>query len=499
MAAGVRGHGRRAVTLAIVAARLFGRALVLLGVGVALPARADPYHYQGIPLGQRALGFGGAFTGLAADPSGAYYNPAGLVWTGDSALSASLTLNAFDRQTIEDGYRTATGSTDLRHHSQPSLPSSVAFLKRLGKRGKDRERMHAIGISTFVVESRTLGFDVEIQEEPGADIATLSVDRSSRTAWQGLSYAFRATSRVSFGLSGFLSLTRNQYREELIVSTLGAPVGDGSYQTEAAYWSGHRTEANVKNLVTRFGVLWQAHEQLRLGLMVQPPCLHVRGQSMVRERHLDSDVEGGTGTFFNATQKDLPAHYPMPWELRVGGSYRPYPWLTLNLDASVYGPNGSPDHPVIAIGERQTDPETGAVPGVGRFELDRWYRKTSGNVALGSEFLIKNLVALRAGFFTSLSAAPDVPRESDTYYYPDINRFGGALSVGVNAAGYDLSLGATGLFGRGDALAYDLTDLGMPYQRTAVREATLFVFLTGMRNAISRLAKDAQDKLGIGQ
>jgi hypothetical protein len=474
-------------------------ALLCVSVCRAPRARADPYHFQGIPLGQRALGFGGAFTGLADDPSAAYYNPAGLVWTGDSALSASLTLNAFDRQTIDQGYRTEMGSTDLRHSSQPSLPSSVAFLKRLGKRRSDGERAHAIGISTFVIESRTLGFDVEIQEQPGADIATLSVDRNQRTAWQGVSYAYRASRRLSFGFSGFLSLTRNQYREELIQTRLGPAAGNGSFDTEAASWSGHRAQANVKNLVTRFGALWQAHEQLRVGLVIQPPCLHVRGQAMVRERELDTDVAAGTGTFFNATQKGLAAHYPLPWEIRLGGSYHPLPWLILNLDGSLYGPTGSPSHPVIAIGERSPDPDTGAVPGVGRFELDRWFRKTSGNVAVGSELLLWDLVALRVGFFTSLSAAPSVPKQSSSYYYPDINRFGGAVSVGVTAAGYDLSLGATGLFGRGDAQAYDLRNESLPYQRTDVHEATLFVFLTGMRNAINKLAKHAQEKLGIGK
>jgi hypothetical protein len=460
---------------------------------------ADPFHFQGIPLGQRALGFGGAFTGLADDPSSAYYNPAGLVWTGDSALSASLTLNAFDRQTIRRGYRTPMGETDLRHEAGPSLPGSVAFLKRMGKRRADGERAHAIGLSSFTVEQRTLGFDVEVQDGPGRDVATLSVDRSSRTSWQGLSYAYRALDRLSFGLTGFLSLTRNQYREELIVAALGAPAGSGSFQTDAAYWSGHRVDADVKNLLTRFGVLYQPHDQVRVGLMVQPPSLHVRGRSSVRERHLDTDVVGGSGTFFNATQRNLPAHYPMPWEIRAGVSYKPFAWWTLALDASVYGPTGSAKLPVIAVGRRRPDPETGAVPGLGRFELERWHRKTSGNVAFGTEIVVRNLVALRAGVFSSLSAAPDVPRQSRDYRAPDIHRFGGALSVGIMAAGYDLSLGAAGLYGRGDALAYDVGNDAMPYQRTGVREATLFVFLTGMRNAISKLAKQAEEKFGIGK
>ena len=36
---------------------------------------------------------------------------------------------------------------------------------------------------------------------------------------------------------------------------------------------------------------------------------------------------------------------------------------------------------------------------------------------------------------------------------------------------------------------------GALYQRTDVKEATLFIFLTGIRNAVTKLAKSADDKL----
>ncbi|HEX6246191.1 MAG TPA: hypothetical protein VFZ61_34945, partial [Polyangiales bacterium] len=82
MAAGRSGGGRGSATCLLRAARALGAAFLCLASWSASPVRADPYHFQGIPLGQRALGFGGAYTGLAEDPSAAYYNPAGLVWTG---------------------------------------------------------------------------------------------------------------------------------------------------------------------------------------------------------------------------------------------------------------------------------------------------------------------------------------------------------------------------------------------------------------------------------
>jgi hypothetical protein len=476
--------------------RALARASTLLVLTGSLPVRADPFHFQGIPLGQRAIGFGGAFTAVADDPSASFYNPAGLVTTGDSALSASLTLNAFDRQTIVDGFRTPLGDTDLKHESEPSLPVSGGFLKRLGKRDADGERVHAIGLSTYAFDQRNLTFDVEIMDPGRTGIATLSVDRSNRTTWNGLSYAYRVSDRLSFGLSGFLSITRTHYREEQVGAALGAiDPEDGSYTSDSGAWASHRVSTNVKNLALRLGALYKLNPQLRLGVMFQPPSLHVRGQSSVRQRVLDTGPGAAEGSFLDVREDGLPSRAPLPWELRLGSAYKPRDWLTLTFDASVYG-GPETRNSVTAVGPRSADPETGAIADLGYFEQETWKRKVSGNVSIGTQAVAWDVIAIRAGFFTSLSAAPSVPRESSVYYAPDINRYGGALSVGLNAGGYDLSLGSAGLFGRGDALAFDTRpDASALYQRTEVKDATLFIFLTGIRNAVQKLAKSADQKL----
>jgi hypothetical protein len=483
----------RAGTLTRLGAGVGGWLLVVAG---ALPVRADPFHFQGIPLGQRAIGFGGAFTAVADDPSAAFYNPAGLVTTGDSALSASLTLNAFDRQNIDSGFRTPLGETDLKHDSEPSLPVSGGFLKRLGKRDAAGERAHAIGLSTFALDQRNLTFDVETMDAARTGIATLSVDRSNRTLWNGLSYAYRASERLSFGLSGFLSTTRTNYREEQVNTTLGAiNPADGSYASDTASWSSYRVKTNVKNLALRLGALYKLNPQLRLGVMFQPPSLHVRGQASVRQRVLETGAGAAEGSFLDVRQDWLSSHAPLPWEVRLGGAYKPREWLTLTLDASLYGGRETREA-VTAVGPRSPDPETGAVASIGNFELETWKRKVSGNVSLGAEAVAWGWIAVRAGLFTSLSAAPSVPYETEKCYAPDINRYGGALSVGINAGGYDLSLGSAGLFGRGEGLAFDTRpEASSLYRRTEVADATLFIFLTGIRNAIGKLAKSADEKL----
>ena len=201
--------------------------------------------------------------------------------------------------------------------------------------------------------------------------------------------------------------------------------------------------------------------------------------------------------FTNASESNLTSHNPIPWELRLGGSYEPLNWVTVALDTSLYGRSGNKQHPIVAIGPRTADPETGAVAQAGDLALETWYRVMTANVSMGAEAVIQNTLALRAGLFTSLSAAPDVPRVSDSYAPPDVNLFGGALSAGYVANGYDLSLGLTGLFGIGDALAYspDAAASEDAYHRTGVTERMLFVFLSGAKSAVGRLASTADKKM----
>ncbi len=477
--------------------------LVLLVVQLASPnvSRADPFHYQTLPLGQRALGMGGAFTGLANDPSAAYYNPAGLAWISDSALSASLTVNAFDRRTVDRGYRTRIGSRSLEHESEPSLPVFVTLVKKIGRKHPDLKRRHAVALSTFLVDQRKLNFDVELRgQSNGEDIAdTFSADREESTIWHGLSYAYRLSERLSLGMSGFLSTTRVRYGQEHISVALGAlDRSTGSYESRTSLWETYRARHEVRNLVMRFGVLYETEDDVRLGLMLQPPSIHVKGEANVRARKLTSDIVGmpPSGLFTNASESGLPAHSPIPWELRLGASYKPLDWVTVAMDGSLYGKNGSKSSPVVAIGARSADPDTGAVPEAGAFALETWYREMTANVSMGAEAVIENTVAIRGGLFTSLSAAPDVPRASDTYSSADINLYGGALSVGYVASGYDLSLGMAWLFGFGDALAYNVDATGDDvYQRTDVYDRTLFIFLSGAKSAVSKLASTADKKL----
>jgi long-subunit fatty acid transport protein len=478
-------------------AREWGACLcVLLG---ASAAHADPFHHQPVPIGERALGMGGAFTGVANEPSAAYYNPAGLVRLEDTTLSAGLTLTAFDRLTLDDGYRTSVGRADLKHAAKPSLPLFVSLVKQIGKRDAQRRRHHAVALSTFTTDQRRLDYDAKLErfDNDGRTVVdTFYVSQENTSRWNGLSYAYRLNSEFSFGLSAFVSFSQMRHVEERLNVSFFSPDATQTGSEPRSRLDSRRTSADVTSGVVRLGALY-AVPHYRLGLMLQPPGLHVKGSARLRDREVVTDATGAAseGTFFE-TSDSTSARDPIPWEVRLGGAWEPTADFTLSCDVSVVGANGSADDPVVAIGKRDVDFDTGRAARPGDLALEEWYRLTIANVSVGMEYIIYDALVLRAGVFSDLSAAPDLPRTSGYYRPADVNRVGAALSFGIVTAGYDVSLGAIGKFGYGNAMAFSVGPSGeSSYARTSQEEHTLHVFLTGARRAIGRLASVTVEKL----
>src|SRR4051812_23517678 len=90
-------------------------------------ARADDIHYQDYPVGNRAVGLAGAFTALGNDPSGLYYNPAGLISTSRTNVSVSTSLYG-----LESTSPHGLAGVDLTHLTLSIIPSEVGATYALG-------------------------------------------------------------------------------------------------------------------------------------------------------------------------------------------------------------------------------------------------------------------------------------------------------------------------------------------------------------------------------
>lgn len=457
--------------------------------------RADAFHYQSVPMGERALGMGGAFTGLANDPSATFYNPGGLARLDDFAISASITLNAFDRVVIPNGFRVGDEAVDLRQTSRPSLPVFAAFVKQLGWR-EGGVRRHALAFTTLTFDRRRVGFDASLESEEvqRSRVSTLTLNDERSERWYGPSYGYRVSNALSLGISAFLAISRLTHSEERLDLRLpfdqGQPDAPQSLMVRSS-----RTTSSVYNGVFRLGAVYAFSARLRVGAMFQPPSFRFKGTGTVRDRVVSMEATPGEAmtTFYDDRQGGLTAHDPLPWELRLGVSWAPNYQLLLAFDMSMYGRRGSSHDPVVAIGPAKVTEGTDRAPEPGDLFAERWWTRRIANVAAGFEKSVREVVIVRSGVFTDLSAAPNLPKRSDVYRPADVQRLGCTLSVGLLARGYDMSLGATATLGWGKTFALVADDPDEPYRRTRIREQTLFVFLSGARRAAGKLAEDTYE------
>ena len=76
-------HGKRILEYAVLL-------LLLFSIKAFAGLDTTDYNYINDLIGDRATGLGGAYCAISDDPSGAYYNPAGLVFTYENQISLSV-------------------------------------------------------------------------------------------------------------------------------------------------------------------------------------------------------------------------------------------------------------------------------------------------------------------------------------------------------------------------------------------------------------------------
>jgi len=447
-------------------------------------AHADETHYQTLLIGQRALGMGGAATGVADEPSAAFYNPGGLALLLENSVSGNLSVNAYDVRIIDDAYRTERGDADFETRSRPAVPIFGTVVKKWGRRGEDGIRPHALAITTIVPIRRRLRYQLDLQNDETSE--SLLVDREDRVIYQGASLSLRLAEEWSIGASLFGVIRRFRHREDQVIITNGVlDTGSGTWQNSTLFVRETQTELRTIHGLFRLGAVYTPTPHWRLGLMFQPPGFELSQSARVRERIAFGDqlADPGYSTFFFSDQGGLDASSPIPWELRIGGSYAHSDSFLVAADVSVHG-GGE----VRRIGDRQPDPLTGGTPQTGDFFADDWTRVPQVNFSVGMEAIL-GPVPLRLGFFTDRSAAQRVVEESFSYQPEHVDRYGATFSIGFRDETYDLTVGVAALFGNGTAMAYDPTAGGAPYVPTDVRDRMLYFFVSGAQKSAGRFAQ----------
>jgi len=443
-----------------------GRYVAFVGAAlcVAAPARAQELNRQAFPVGEDAVGLGGAYTGRAVDASATFYNPGGLVFGYTGSVSIGLALSLSSEYEVGD----ASGDTALEYEDAFGLPFYAGGAVQLGDEGEGR---HALAFATLTPnhDRRRVSFTLD----GGGASELLRVQRRDRQRWYGVSYAYRLTDWLGVGISAFIAIRNFEHREEEIRvdSTLRARASEVDYESEL--------------LVLRIGGLVRPIDELSLGLMFQPPGIVIgargsatalRGEPATSERLVD----------------DVGASSPLPWQLRAGASWEPERWLLFTADVILQGALGSRGDPVRRLA-------LDVAPGLlGSYYANDYWGDYTVDFALGGRGVVEDTVPISAGFFTSFSSAPPI-EEIDTYRPDRVDIFGGSLSVGFVNADVDIAIGVVAAFGVGSGLrAATFDSLGPPtYEVAHVRSQTIYIFLSGAGGAAEAIGRSVADELDL--
>ncbi len=412
--------------------------LVLVLAGGAARAQGIESNFRPYLVGGRAAGMGGAFTALADDGSGAYYNPGGLAFTRASSLSFSLNVYGLAGGRVKD----ALGDGhDFVYQDLNVFPVATAGIKKLGEVDPEiGAARHTAFFSVFVPD----GLTTDDRDLLGSSANAYFSRRSNQTLWIGGGYALRL-GRVGIGAGAYALIGATSYFLDLNVQ---AASGNPFVIISA------RDDLNTLGFVGSLGVRWDVNDHLRLGAALFTPAWGGGSRtSFVRIGAAD-----GTSAIAVAHQDaNLSATPSLPYRVQAGVAWEAGRW-TLALDLILLGPRHIIDNP-----ERASE-------GLDRTVL----RKAVLDVAIGGEVDLGGGFALRAGAFTDFASSDPVRVDVDNTSH--VNHYGLTLSAGLRTDHVRTDLGLAGWYGKGTDVIpknLDFTVLG----RTDATEYGIFVFL----------------------
>ncbi len=449
--------------------------LVLLVLLTPTNARADESRHESFRFGQRAMGMGGAIVAYPGEPEASYYNPAALaVQNHGTIFSGGVQLWGFEWLTLRDGFRPNalySSPEDIDVSLSLTLPSS-SVLSRSFQNGR-----HVIAFSNYLTRDDSEQFDAALNTAISGGNYTESahIQRSDSVRWYGGSYAWRfkqdkkdkqKNAASSMGISVFY--VSRTFKSTLHHLRLTANTADTQHTFDTA---DSTVEIDDGSLVFRLGVFRRLTPTWTTGFSCSSPSLRLHGTGSISETRIRSapsprlDTEG---------LSDLRATSIFPGTCRAGVSWLARSDIRITSDVSVYAPTR---YQRLAW-QRPAD----AFSTVDAHFQNHVEAGWLGNVAVGVEWMITPSWPLRAGLFTNMSAASDIPENPTRYYPSKVHLWGSTISAGYVGNERSLNFGADFQWGLGsDVVPRSLdTLLGDPsFARIDREQYRLILFVSG--------------------
>lgn len=399
-------------------------------------SRADLFHYSNLIVGQKALGFGGAFTALSDDTSGLYYNPGGLALQTSTELSGSINTFYLKKNTFENVF----GEKQFSESARGSVSSFFGLSKKVSL---PLLGTWQVGLAFINPDAALSDENILIENEPDPNVIRYHRSANIRS---GSSQIIVGAAKKFGKETGFGCAASYQDADEL--EQIYQDVVQGPYtadeQPEMSIYStlgqNVRTHLVVRGGGLKCGLRTGFDNGLRLGISYQQTEMVYQNFEYdyeVSRVYTKSDgsiikIENATnpmlkGNLQRTVTRTQSSDFVSTWpsELRLGIAFQPWKALTLTADAVRHGPGSGSTVRVI--------------------------RAETFNFAAGAELLLANTLFLRGGYFTNNDATASKDLNAANQRKEWIDYRGASFSTGLKLKTGDYGIHYTEQRGRGSA------------------------------------------------
>ncbi|MCP4753067.1 MAG: hypothetical protein GY866_19435 [Proteobacteria bacterium] len=300
-------------------------------------AQADTSHFKEILIGDRGAGMAGAYSAVADDASGAYYNPAGLAFGSTDAMTGISNATNF----VWNRYEGAVQEEHEVMEGWRYLITYIAYMKRFGD--------SIVGLS-YVIDDST-----EVHQEQTFDNGLIVNQRGDdRTYQYGPSWAYQIGPDLSVGTTLYV-FQREYYNMESRL-LFGS---DGNETWRYRYNEGSEFGGRITA-----GMMWSPTEPIALGLVLKNTLFTHKEDST----HTSIKPAASSDVIKISTSNN--ELRTMPFEITLGLAWFVSPYLLWAIDV---------DHYAISV-ENKMDVT---------------------NISTGVEYFINEKNVLRGGLYTN--------------------------------------------------------------------------------------------------
>lgn len=298
--------------------------IILLAAGHVV--HADEFHYSNQLVGDRAAGMGGAYTAVADDPAGTYYNPAGIVYSQSQSLTASSNTFSSNKKT----YKSVLGGRyDWERESYSILPNFFGIVQPLGA--------GYVGLSFAAPDLMTEDQDQQFNDNFASSIAGINVDsytinihKTDNTYKFGPSYALEFNKSLAIGLTAFFHYRDKDFIKNEYVMLDNYTAGNAYKDYE---WTNYYEESFEYGIEPILGIMWAPMDKLSVGLRVSQ--VQIYSSDTTYQNTSRSEIKGvvTNSKAIMANHDDKRKH---PVNTTLGLAYFASESLLLSGDAAYY-------------------------------------------------------------------------------------------------------------------------------------------------------------------